>query len=197
MSLSKASTTPLSADEARTLTSLLIRMQNGGVSETGYPEQFGAMTDASKRRKPEFDSDLEEEFEHVGTAESAEPPKSEKPKPSTSVPASTTKLVVPMVNVGNIPIPPDNADLVDWSTTVCELPKVLALHLSYAELVADPEHMDYLIWVKSHGVKKGGRFEDLSLFLHAVGYSKERFFPSANNVYPGTNLVRKKKNPVA
>ena len=112
--------------------------------------------------------------------------------PSLRSPASTTKLYVPMVNVGNIPIPPDNTDLVDWSTTVCELPKVLALHLSYAELVADPEHM-----VKSHGVKKGGRFEDLSLFLHAVGYSKERFFPSAHNVYPGTNQVRKKKNPAA
>ena len=80
---------------------------------------------------------------------------------------------------------------------MCELPKVLAVELSYAELVDDPQHMDYLIWVKAHGVKRGGRIEDLSLFLQAAGYSKERFNPSSSNTCPGTNQIRKKKSPAA
>ena len=76
-----------------------MRMQTAGVAQAEYyQEEFGAMTDASKRRKPGFESDLEEEFEHVGPVEHS---KSEKPKPSTSVPASGATLYVPVVNVGN------------------------------------------------------------------------------------------------
>ena len=42
-------------------------------------------------------------------------------------------------------------------TTVCKLPKVQALKMSYSELVADKSHHKYLTWVQS-GKGRGGRF---------------------------------------
>lgn len=198
MSLSKASNSPLSAEEARTLTSLLMRMQAAGIEPTADPQGYGAMTDASKRRKSESEIELEEEFEHIDPFVKFEMAQLEtgKPQSSSEVPVVKTLVKLPLVNVGGVKIPPSQKDMEDWSTTVCELPKVVALEMSYAELVADPEHMEYLIWVRTHGVKKGGRFEDFSLFLQAIDYSRERVCPSSHNTYPGTNQVRKKKVPV-
>ena len=199
MSLSKASNSPLSAEEARTLTSLLMRMQAAGLEPTADPQGYGAMTDASKRRKSESEIDLEEEFEHIDPFVKFEMAQLEtgKPQSSSEVPVVKTLVKLPLVNVGGVKIPPSQKDMEDWSTTVRELPKVVALGMSYAELVvADPEHMEYLIWVRAHGVKKGGRFEDFSLFLQAIDYSRERVCPSSHNTYPGTNQVRKKKVPV-
>eukprot|EP00434_Breviolum_minutum_P003222 symbB.v1.2.002836.t1/scaffold144.1/size299099/14 len=198
MSLSKSPNAPLSADEARTLTSLLMRMQAAGLEPAADHQGYGAMTDASKRRKPESEVSLEEEFEHIEPFVQYEVEKleTEKPKSSTDGSVGKTRVHIPLVNVGGVKIPPNEKDMEDWSTTICELPKVLHLGMSYAELIADPEFMDYLIWVRTHGVKKGGRFEDFSLFLQAVDYTKERVCPNSHQTFPGSNQIRKKKAPV-
>ena len=198
MSLSKSPNAPLSADEARTLTSLLMRMQAAGLEPAADHQGYGAMTDASKRRKPESEVSLEEEFEHIEPFVQYEVEKlgTEKPKSSTDVSVGKTRVHIPLVNVGGVKIPPNEKYMEDWSTTLCELPKVVHLGMSYAELIADPEFMDYLIWVRTHGVKKGGRFEDFSLFLQAVDYTKERVCPNSHQTFPGSNQIRKKKVPV-
>ena len=156
MSLSKSPNAPLSADEARTLTSLLMRMQAAGLEPAADAQGYGAMTDASKRRKPESEVSLEEEFEHIEpfVQYEVEKPGTEKPKSSTDGSVGKTRVHIPLVNVGGVKIPPNEKDMEDWSTTLCELPKVVHLGMSYAELIADPEFMDYLIWVRTHGVKK-------------------------------------------
>ena len=115
MSLSKSPNAPLSADEARTLTSLLMRMQAAGLEPAADHQGYGAMTDASKRRKPESEVSLEEEFEHIEPFVQYEVEKleTEKPKSSTDGSVGKTRVHIPLVNVGGVKIPPNEKDMED------------------------------------------------------------------------------------
>ena len=179
---------PLSEDERILLQQLMQRAQatvNASSLETPGPMTHGAMSDACKRHLSDDEDELySEEFERVSMvgsfpAEHALPGCSQKP--------------VPPLEMKGIKFPPGVVSLEDWGSTVCKLPKVSNLQVSYAEMVADQStHGDYLLWVWKHGEKKGGRLEDLFLYLKATNYGSKHVH-AETEVFPGTNLVRERK----
>lgn len=179
---------PLSEDERVLLQQLMQRAQatvNASSLETPGPMTHGAMSDACKRHLSDDEDELySEEFERVSMvgsfpAEHALPGCSQKP--------------VPPLEMKGIKFPPGVVSLEDWGSTVCKLPKVSNLQVSYAEMVADQStHGDYLLWVWKHGEKKGGRLEDLFLYLKAINYGSKHVH-AETEVFPGTNLVRERK----
>ena len=181
---------PLTHEEAKLLRSLLDRMSSAG-RETG-PEDLdlvenlvaAGMTDASKRRLTADSSSVDEDFEHL------EMPKSKYggKKSSQSVPSP----IAP--DLSEVKFPPGISNLEDWGCTVCRLPKVKSLGLCYSELVADPKtHQKYLEWVLGHGACRGGRLEDLYLYLKAIKYAEHHALPE-DQLFPGTKEVREKKS---
>ena len=53
----------------------------------------------------------------------------------------------------------------------------------------------YLMWVLKHGADRGGRLEDLRLYLKAIKYDQKPEL-SRDQLFPGTHEIREKKiNP--
>eukprot|EP00435_Cladocopium_sp_Y103_P011801 s2210_g3.t1 len=78
--------------------------------------------------------------------------------------------------------------------TISKLPKVAAFKLSFEELVQDPHnHGEYLMWILKHGADRGGRLEDLHLYLKAIKYYDTTHARSSDQLFPGTQEVREKK----
>ena len=170
--------------------------------------KVGAMSDAAKRRRDEepfsaadLDPDVAFEIWHQELASSfgvdwecisqmsggSEDFHVATPKGYTSVnvPKAAPKSRYGFAKAEPVPNkykPDDMPTAKDWSTTLCKLPKVLHLKLSYGELVelagTDDEILDYLVWViGSFGAKdgklpktmKGGA--DLALFLQYIDWT--------------------------
>ena len=68
-------------------------------------------------------------------------------------------------------LPPGISDLKDWG------PK---------------NHHEYLTWVLKHGADRGGRLEDLCLYLKAIKYDQKPGF-AVDQLFPGTHEIREKK----
>ena len=88
-----------------------------------------------------------------------------------------------------VSLPPGVTDLQDWGSTICALPKVASEKLSYNELMQSSKHVSYLRWVAAHGQNRGGRFEDLALFLKAAGFDEK----AESSCYPGSSETRERK----
>ena len=170
--------------------------------------KVGAMSDATKRRRDEepfsaadLDPDVAFEIWHQELASNfgvdwecisqmsggSEDFHVATPKGYTSVnaPKAAPKSRYGFAKTETVPNkykPDDMPTAKDWSTTLCKLPKVLHLKLSYGELVelaeTDVEIRDYLVWViGSFGAKdgklpmtmKGGA--DLALFLQYIDWT--------------------------
>ena len=68
--------------------------------------------------------------------------------------------------------------LKEWGSTLCELPKVKKLNLSYEQLTqrameGDTIFRDYLIWWYGPGAKVSRMVEDLVNYVKAIGLTKE------------------------
>jgi hypothetical protein len=186
---------PLSHEEAKLLCSLLDRMNTVGRVPGDEDEllnmcALGAMSDSSKRLRSTSEDAGFEGYEHIGTPRA---------KQVTLSPSGGSQLpLLPGPDTG-VKLSPGITDLKDWGTTVCKLPKVASLKLSYEELVQDPKnHQDYLMWVLKHGADRadrGGRLEDLRLYLKAIKYDQKPEL-SRDQLFPGTQEIREKKiNP--
>ena len=126
---------PLSREEARLLCELLDRMDAQG-RVPGHEEllftegMMRAMADSSKLLRSENEDAGFEGYDCVGTPRAKQfhldgPTGSQAPVP----PNSKTGLK----------LPPGVTDLKDWGTTICKLPKVASLKLSYDDMVMDQE----------------------------------------------------------
>ena len=88
-----------------------------------------------------------------------------------------------------VDLPPGVQSLKDWGTTLCKLPQVSHLNASYEELTKMPDRKSYLRWISTHGINRGGRFEDFAKYLKAT--QKESF--DAESCFPGTTERRERK----
>lgn len=81
----------------------------------------------------------------------------------------------------------------DWGSTVCQMPKVAHLNMSYEELFNSTEemHVEYVKWVWDHGRNSGGRLEDFRNYLVAVKYQVPKTL--AKDLVPGTKDARVRK----
>ena len=171
--------------------------------------KIGAMTDAAKRRRDDdepfssadLDPDVAFEIWHQELASSfgvdwecisqlsggSEDFHVATPKGYTSInaPKATPKSRYGFAKTEPVPTkykPADMPTAKDWSKTLCKLPKVVHLKLSYGELVemaeTDEDIRGYLVWViGSFGAKdgmlpktmKGGA--DLALFLQYIDWT--------------------------
>eukprot|EP00435_Cladocopium_sp_Y103_P017137 s2127_g4.t1 len=177
---------PLSHEEAKLLCSLLDRMNAAGRVPGDEDALYdmgvlGAMTDGSKRLHADLDEAGAEGYEHVGTPRA---------KQMTLSKPSGSQLPMPPNTDTGISLPPGIESLRDWGTTICKLPKVAAFKLSYEEMVDDPHnHDEYLMWILKHGADRGGRLEDLYLYLKATKYDLQPA-RSRDQLFPGTQEVR-------
>ena len=92
-----------------------------------------------------------------------------------------------------IDFPPGVVSIADWGTTVCRLPQVAALDVTYYELTQMPSQRGYCTWITNHGESKGGRAADFARYLKAVGYKKSLQGQKGEECYPGTSEIREKK----
>ena len=181
---------PLTCEESKLLRSLLDRMSVAG-REPGSEEfdlsekvALGSMSDASKRRLMAESELMDGEFEHL------EMPKSKYGGTKGGQNSQESTHQFPE----KVELPPGISNLEDWGSTVCRLPKVKSLGLCYTELVDDPKtHQEYLEWILAHGSGRGGRLEDLYLFLKAIKYAENMVLPK-DQLFPGTKEVREKKS---
>jgi hypothetical protein len=179
---------PLSHEEAKLLCSLLDRMNTAGHMPGDEEElldmgSLGTMSD-SKRLRSTSEGAGFEGYEHLGTPRDKQV--------SLSMPSGSQLPFVPDPKTG-VKLPPGITDLKDWGTTICKLPKVAGLKLSYEELVQDPKnHQEYLTWVLKHGAYRGGRLEDLCLYLKVIKYDQKPGL-STDQLFLGTQEIREKE----
>ena len=87
------------------------------------------------------------------------------------------------------PLPPGITSLRDWGLTICRLPKVANLDLTYDELVSQPGRTSYLMWIKNHGIGQGS-FRRLCTILESL----DHMCKDPKSCYPGTSELREKKS---
>lgn len=128
----------------------------------------GAMNDSSKRR-----------LTATGSDEAAESP--------TNSEGGTKFVMVQMPEppwaggkASKIDLPSGVDSLEEWSRTVCELPKVAALKMTYAQLQADAEKgnqdvKNYLIFVLGYN-GSSERTKDFAAYLRATGYNHSKSY---------------------
>eukprot|EP00438_Fugacium_kawagutii_P014963 Skav234165 [mRNA] locus=scaffold572:163472:164041:+ [translate_table: standard] len=181
---------PLSFEEGNKLRELMARASTAGVepgtiATSQWDMPTGSMTDASKRRCGAMDNESENcgytlvDLHPNSKVEKLMHNKSQKPLPPTK--GSKTTL------------PPGISSVENWGTTICQLPKVKALNLSYAELVNDPaNHADYVKWVWDNGRSKGPSVADFFGHLQAIGYDPIKV--CQDDLVPDSRVARKKKS---
>ena len=171
-----SSNTPVTPEEYEAAKAVLSRAHRAGVaSQTGQSSSTGgSMSDASKRLRDQRDIELDEQWEPVAYSEPEKPMcedrlnpyKMNDQKPIMSKPETSVVL------------PPGISCIADWSTTICRLPKVQKLGMTYAELVASRDHHGYLTWIQQHGKGRGGKFEDLACYLEAIRFADSKGYSS-------------------
>ena len=176
------SSTPVTTEEIQQLKQIVARMEAQGLMLGSVSAgSSGAMTDASKRLR----EDGVESFD-LYEVESWE-------SPNSLIPSGGSQEPVPPKSVASVhQLPPGVNSIKEWGQTLCELPSVAKMKLSYAELVADPQHESYLKWISKNETGKGPRVEDLAKYLKAVAYPVGRTSDS-DVKFPGSDVVRKFK----
>ena len=138
------------------------------VYQSGNSPCLAGMTDAAKRRMA-FDDDEVHEWDNISSAAGSEffPPDRV---------ASPKQAAKPNV----IKESPDGVPLVQWGKSVCKMPKVRNLGLTYEELISrakwDDDVHGYLSWIKStYGTGGTGIIPekitaavDLALYMEAI-----------------------------
>lgn len=89
-------------------------------------------------------------------------------------------------------LPPGFNSLAEWGKTLCELPKVKKMYLSYAELYqkaqkGDTEIAQYLVWCKDYR-GTSARTIDFGKYISAMDEST-----GPKTYYPGSHYVRRLK----
>ena len=87
-----------------------------------------------------------------------------------------------------VELPPGVSCLTDWGSTVRKLPRVAKFRHSYMELTNLPDFHSYLLWVKQHGVGKGGCFEIKFGEASSKGSGYHEFA-----CFPGSSDIREQK----
>ena len=175
---------PVSPEELAAAREILSRANQYGVSSKASKESAGSMNDSCKRLRDHAQPEADE-WEPVtyedghGSSIMCE----------RAIPKEIAGQMPVMPKAKAIDLPPGVADLQDWGSTICALPKVAGEKLSYRELVSDPKRAPYLKWICDHGKNRGGRFEDLAKYLQAVGFEQK----TESTCYPGTTEAREKK----
>lgn len=198
--MSKAAKTvkPLSEEEKQLLQGLLTRLQETGSTmpvpcSSWTAPVGGAMTDACKRNRDDgvlsLDEDDDDTYQYVSHDDASTNRRTA--ENSAIRPCSSHQLPVPPSTGDSVVFPPGVTSLEDWSTTVCELPKVASLDMTYGELVASGKHNEYLLWVLNHGLGRSGRLGDLANYLCAIQFGMQND-PKAT--YPDSKSIRKKKS---
>lgn len=146
-----------------------------------------SMTDAPKRRLsqtgPVSSDDFEpDEFQVI-------PPTS--PKMSTGYP--TMIAMNDSETPPSVSLPEGVKSFEQWGRTVCELPKVQALDLSYEELYhmaasGDKEKSEYLVWVRRYN---GSSSRTLDLKQYVL--IKDRLTTGPKTYFPGSKDIRRLK----
>ena len=131
---------------------------------------LGAMSDASKRRCPDESASHEFEFLHdpeefIEESMSAGVAQHSMPVMPKSMASPIRKLAAPI----NSELPEGVSTFEEWGRTICDLPKVKDLEMSYRELVnradaGDRELAKYLGWVKGFN-GNSARTKDFKRFL--------------------------------
>lgn len=139
----------------------------------------GTMSDACKRRFDPSDPDDDEDFDLITPRIHSR--KQSPVTPTTSQPPQKIKL------------PEGIKSLEHWSKTMCELPKMATLEMSYGELVTEskknPTVAKYLSWVVT-AKDKGERVADLQAFLKASNWKMEDKASESGLTYPGSAVAR-------
>lgn len=180
---------PITTAEYQLMKQLMTRLNQFGVQQDGVvtpslEPTHGAMTDASKRHR-DADDELWAESECDEGSWSLPMPE---PGPSTD------QLPVKPVTPGKVQLPPGVSSIEEWGRTVCELPAVMQLKKSYAELMKDSSQVSYLKWVARHETGMGPRVTDLAKYLKAMKFEEEcDQGKSSSAIFPGTTIIRKFK----
>ena len=174
---------PVTLEEVRQAQLILQQFEaaqtpGGGAPAGSHGYGSGSMHDGSKRLR-------DDDWEAV-TYEHSEPKEEER------IIGKDQKPILPSGEnkTSQGPFPPGITSLKDWGLTICRLPKVASLDLTYEELASQPERASYLGWIKSYGINKGGRLEDLARYLEAINYMGK----DPKSCYPGTSEIREKKS---
>ena len=96
-----------------------------------------------------------------------------------------------VVSSANPELPPGVRSVEEWGRTLCVMPKVKSLKMSYDDLVKsdDPDHAVYLKWVVENATGRSGKIDDLANYLKAAGWSSP-----CGYLIPGTKETRVYKN---
>ena len=184
-------TVPVTEAELTAARQILLRAQSAGVQKSEESSAgYGSMSDASKRQRGPEDWELEE-WEAIAYQEQQKALHDERLQAGG---ASSQMPVLPAGPGVLITYPPGISSLEDWGTTICRLPKVSKMDVSYAKMTKDSSLEKYLVWVEQHGTGKGGRFEDLCAYLKAIDYTASKKLGSSSKcTYPGGTEIREKK----
>ena len=154
----------------------------------------GAMSDASKRRCPDESASHEFEFLHdpeefTEESMSAGVAQHSMPVMPKSMASPIRKLAAPI----NSELPEGVSTFEEWGRTICDLPKVKDLEMSYRELVnradaGDRELAKYLGWVKGFN-GNSARTKDFKRFL----LTDDAMKASPRVYFPGTSEIRRVK----
>ena len=193
MSLSKGA----SADLKREQCLIFLReMKQAGMLEdlmnvvrnesSGYMSA-GSMTDAAKRRCP--DETALQDFEFL-----QDPVLSAEEACSASLPVVPKSLASPIrkpATAHEIELPEGISTYEEWGRTICDLPKVKDMCMTYRELMAnansgDQEMAKYLSWVKAFN-GSSARTNDFKRFLladDAISATPRVYFPGTAEIRP-------------
>ena len=183
---------PVTSEEVKAAQAVLRQAQVCGVADSDPPS--GSMHDSAKRLRAEgldyedWEQVLYEEKQKSLGEERIESgiPKAQLPIMPSSSQHGSSKME----------LPPGVSCIADWGSTVCKLPRVAKFRHSYMELTNIPEFHSYLVWVKQHGVGKGGRFEDFSKYLVAIKFGEASNKGSGYHefaCFPGSSDIREQK----
>ena len=180
----------VSAEEVQAMKAIMSRMQKYGVKDpAGVASEGrvpGTMADSSKRLRDDeiasFDASLEDEtWDLPGDMD-----------PLSSSALETQQVLSPMLSsTQKIALPPGISSVKEWGKTLCELPAVARLKLSYEALSQEESQMDYLLWILKQGASKGPRVHDLGQYLQAIKFTEKCNGLATGPPYPGSNVVRK------
>ena len=162
--------TPVTPEELAHAKAIMSRAHQSGVkSRSDVTQGYVAMNDSAKRLRDQRDIELDEAWEPVHYSEEHQPLEKERLGGHMS---HDQKPVIPeKMDKSKICFPAGVTRLKDWGSTVCRLPKVSKLGLSYQELTSKTEYQSYLIWVQAHGKDRDGRFGDFAAYLSAIDYA--------------------------
>ena len=165
-------------------------------SNVAASSNSGGMSDASKRRISHPDEDFIAEAAIRHDVEEAMMERAIarfNGDQSPIVPGASSFTVVSESN-GYPPeqLPPDMDSLSEWGRTICELPKVKALKMSYAELFSKAEDGDtamanYLDWIRNY---RGPSVRTVDFGKYLVAMDE---LSGPKTYFPGSHFVRRLK----